>query len=67
MIILGDKKQRRVNHWKEIQSRVVTHEGESLSGKKGEDYRKKWGEKYLGRAYQKTDFNKPRYQKELEK
>lgn len=48
------KKDKRVLHWKEIQSRVTTHEGEFLSGRKGREYQQKWGKKYLG-----VDFAKP--------
>lgn len=68
MQILPSKKERRINHWKEIQSRTITHEGEFLSGKKGEHYKKKWSKKYLKIDLSRpTIFNKPEYQKELVK
>ena len=61
------KKDSRINHWKEIQSRVTTHEGEPLSGLKGRSYLEKYGKKYLGMENRSTNFNKPEYQKELAK
>lgn len=61
--------ERRAAHWKDIQSRVTTHEGELLSGKKGREYQEKYSKKYLGR-----DLSKPgvdvrdveRYEKTVE-
>ena len=32
------KDASRATHWNEIRSRVTTHEGETLSGKAGQDY-----------------------------
>lgn len=40
---------RRALHWNEIQSRVTTHEGEVLSGSKGESYQRNYSKQYLGR------------------
>ena len=37
------------SHLKHINSRVITHEGETLSGKKGVDYMKTQGNKYANR------------------
>ena len=62
------KKDKRIAHWKEIQSRVTTHEGESLSGRKGEEYKQKYSKKYLGRDLSRpANFDRPEYQKELRK
>lgn len=36
-------------HLKDIRSRVTTHEGEVLGGKKGREYMDKYSEKYLGK------------------
>ena len=44
-----DKLGRRLSHWKDIKTRVRTHEGELLSGKQGLEYQKKFSKKYLGR------------------
>lgn len=43
------KTASRVLHWRDIQSRVRTHEGELLSGKKGKEYQEKYSKKMLGR------------------
>lgn len=68
MNIGKSKQELRKLHWQEIKSRVITHEGESLSGKKGREYQIKYGEKYLGRDLSRPpDFSKPEYQKELGK
>ena len=49
-IIIGkSKKELRALHWNEIKTRVTTHEGELLSGKKGKEYQQKWSKKYIGR------------------
>lgn len=47
-IIKAGKNQQRASHWNDIRSRVITHEGEALSGKKGKEYQEKFGERYLG-------------------
>lgn len=47
-IIRGGKNQQRASHWNDIRSRVITHEGEALSGEKGRQYQEKYGERYLG-------------------
>ena len=67
MYILPSKKDRRMAHWREIKSRITTHEGEFVSGSKGESYQQKYGEKYLGIKWKPTDFSKAEYQKELKK
>ena len=68
MNIGKSKVELRKLHWTEIKSRVTTHEGESLSGKKGTVYQQKYGKQYLGRDMSKPlDFNRPEYQKELSK
>lgn len=67
MNIGTSKKDQRILHWKEIKSRVTTHEGEFLSGRKGEEYKNKWGKQFLGIENRPTDFSKPEYQKELTK
>ena len=62
------KKDKRIAHWKEIKSRVTTHEGEALSGREGRKYQEEWSHKYLKRNMTRpTDFNSPEYQKELSK
>lgn len=43
------KKEQRAAYWNDIRKRVTTHEGQILTGKKGESYQKKYGKKYLGR------------------
>ena len=61
-------KDARLNYWKEIKSRVTTHEGELLSGNKGREYQQKYSKQYLGKDMsQPVNFNKPEYQKELNK
>jgi hypothetical protein len=66
MFIGKSKKDQRVAYWQTIKSRVTTHEGEMLSGKKGQDYQKKYSKKHLGRDLSRpVDFNRPEYQKEL--
>ena len=49
MYILKSNKEQRLNHWNEIKKRVTSHEGELLSGKKGERYQKKYSRQYLGK------------------
>ena len=48
------KKEKRLQHWKSISTRVTTHEGEFLSGEKGRKYQIKYSGKYLGK-----DLGKP--------
>ena len=49
-IIIGkSKNEQRAFHWRDIQTRVRTHEGEMLSGEKGKKYQEKYSKKYLGR------------------
>ena len=68
MHIGKSKKDQRIAHWQEIRSRVTTHEGELLSGKKGREYQQKYSVKHLGKDLSTpTDFSKPEYQKELNK
>lgn len=43
------KKELRAARWSDIKSRVTTHEGELLTGKKARDYAQKYSKKYLGR------------------
>ena len=43
------KRNIRAAHWKDIASKVRTHEGELLTGKKGRDYQRKYSKEYLGR------------------
>ena len=47
--ILGGSQDRRANHWKEIASKVRTHEGELLTGSQGAKYQEKWSKKMLGK------------------
>ena len=61
------KKGQRLSHWKEITSRVRTHEGELLSGNKGRTYQEKYGQKYLGITARPINFNSAAFQKELAK
>ena len=49
MYIIKSKKEQSLNHWKEIKKRVSSHEGELLSGEKGEKYQKKYSGQYLGK------------------
>ena len=49
MYILKSNREQRLNHWKEIKKRVTSHEGEFLSGEKGEKYQKKYSKQYLGK------------------
>ena len=68
MNIGRSKVELRKLHWQEIKSRVTTHEGEPLSGKKGEEYKQKWSKQYLGRDLSRpADFRGVEYQKELSK
>lgn len=61
-------KQSRLEHWKDIKSRVTTHEGQVLSGKAGRDYQIKHSKKMLGTDMSRpVDFSAPQYQKELMK
>jgi|GEM_PF-5228819 len=43
------KREDRASHWKDIQTRVTTHEGEILHGSKGREYQQKWSKDNLGR------------------
>ena len=62
------KSDTRVAHWKDIQSRVTTHDGQFLSGKAGREYQQKWSKKLLGKDLSKpADYTAPIYQKELKK
>lgn len=62
------KKDKRIAHWEDIQNRITTHEGEFLSGKQGEEYRKKWSEKMLGKDLNRPlNVNSAEAQKELAK
>ena len=45
----GKLKTISESHLKEIRSRVRTHEGELLTGKKGRTYMDKYSKKYLGK------------------
>ena len=54
--IAGGKREKRALHWGEISSRVTTHEGELLNGKKGRDYARKYSKKYLGRDLSEKGF-----------
>ena len=47
--ILKGKTGQRAAHWNSIRDRVITHEGQLLTGIKGRKYQKKWGKKMLGR------------------
>jgi len=49
IVIIKSGNDKRASHWNEIRSRVKTHEGEFLTGRKGLEYQRKWGRKYLGR------------------
>lgn len=49
MVTITTREQRRASHWREIESRVRTHEGEFLSGEAGRRYQKKWSKQYLGK------------------
>jgi len=53
---LRGRQGQRASHWGEIRSRVTTHEGELLSGKKGRDYARKYSKKYLGRDLSERGF-----------
>ena len=62
------KKDARIAHWRDIQSRVTTHDGQFLKGKSGRDYQKKYSKKMLGKDLsQPTNYNTPSFQKELTK
>ena len=66
MNIGRSKVELRKLHWQEIKSRVTTHEGEFLSGSKGEKYKRDYSQKYLGRDLSRpANFDRPEYQKEL--
>lgn len=68
LTIGGSKKDIRMSHWRDIESRITTHEGELLSGKAGKDYQKKYSRQYLGRDLSKpTNYSTPSFQKELAK
>jgi len=45
----GKTREIPVSHLRHIRSRVKTHEGEFLSGRKGEQYIDKYSAKYLGK------------------
>ena len=55
--LLRGKQGARAAHWGEIRSRVTTHEGEILTGRKGRDYMRKYSKKYLGRDLSERGFN----------
>jgi hypothetical protein len=62
------KRDQRMEHWRDIKSRVTTHEGEPLTGSAGRNYQKKYSSKYLGKDLSATpSFEAPMYQKELAK
>lgn len=61
------KKEKRMLHWDEIRSRVKTHEGELLSGRKGKEYIQKYGRQYLGMDTRPANYSAPQYQRELAK
>lgn len=61
------KKGKRLAHWKEITTRITTHEGELLSGSRGREYTQKFGQKYLGINPRPVNFDSPSFQKELAK
>lgn len=68
MTYIGKSKvDQRKAHWDEIRSRVTTHEGEFLSGSKGQAYQQKYGKKYLGIEARPANYNTPEYQRELAK
>lgn len=68
LVVAPTKTDRRLAHWKEIKSRVTTHEGEMLNGVEGISYQKKWSKQYLGRDMSRpVNFDRPEYQKELHK
>lgn len=61
-------KSSRMSHWKEIKSRVTTHEGQILSGKEGREYQQKYSKRMLGADLSRpVDFSAPDFQKELAK
>lgn len=49
IVILKDKTAQRADYWNDIRTRVTTHEGEILHGRRGESYQKRYAKKYLGR------------------
>jgi len=53
---LRGRQGQRASHWGEIRSRVTTHEGELLHGRKGRDYMRKYSKKYLGRDLSQQGF-----------
>lgn len=64
--ILKGRRDQRAAHWRQMQSQVKTHEGELLTGVKGDKYQKKWSKKYLGRdlsAHRVTVDDVERYEK----
>ena len=61
------KRGKRLTHFKEITTRVRTHEGELLSGVKGQKYQQRYGEKYLGISPRPVNFDSTPFQKELAK
>lgn len=68
MYIVKSKKDQRIAHWKEIHSRITTHEGELLTGARGIQYQEKYGEKYLGKKMNKpVNYNQVSYLQELDK
>lgn len=49
MVSIGKSRtEKRALHWKEIRSRVTSHEGELLTGERGRKYQDKWSRKMLG-------------------
>lgn len=68
MYILKGKKELRQAHWNFIRTRVTTHEGEFLYGKKGKEYQKKYSKRYLGKDLSKPiNYNQVSYLQEIEK
>lgn len=66
-LVVGlSSRDKRIAHWKKIKSRVTTHEGEMLTGQRGESYINKYGKQYLG-VEPRTNFDAPQYQRELDK
>jgi len=65
--MVTSKRDTRIKHWEEIKKGVTTHEGEHLTGAKGDTYQKKWGEKMLGKPYKKTNYGEEQYQRELDR
>lgn len=64
----ASKTDSRIKHWRDITSRVTTHDGQFLQGKAGKDYQKRWSKQMLGKDLSRpVDFQAPSFQKELAK